>query len=150
MCDSAHATYGCFASALLLVILGAKPCPCIWGGNTVPRRNRRRGFTLVELLIVIILGVLAGTMLLVIGKARETRIESNMGTIQKAAMMYCCDNGESFTDSASDSDPTKKKMGVPSFCLIYRANWPSNFPMSHSVFWVSGRIRRRQQVLCHL
>jgi len=74
--------------------------------------KKRKGFTLVELLIVIIIiGILAGAMLLVAGsgtdKAEATRIVSDLRTIKSAAMMYYADNG-SWTN---DLDNLKSYMG---------------------------------------
>ncbi|MEG1823791.1 MAG: prepilin-type N-terminal cleavage/methylation domain-containing protein [Cloacibacillus sp.] len=59
----------------------------------------RKGFTLVELLIVIIIiGILAGMMMLattgVIAKAEATRIVSNLRTLKSAVIMYQLENGK--------------------------------------------------------
>ncbi len=71
------------------------------------KKRKGRGFTLVELLIVIvIIGILAGSLLLVMGsgtdKANATKIASDLRTIKAAMLMYYADNGSFFkTDNLS-------------------------------------------------
>ena len=62
-------------------------------------KRKSKGFTLVELLIVIvIIGILAGMMMLSTGgataKAEATKILADMRNIKAAAIMYYADNGE--------------------------------------------------------
>ena len=62
------------------------------------KHRRSGGFTLVELLIVImIIGILAGLVLLAMGEARDTatatRIVSDLRTLKAAATMYYVDTG---------------------------------------------------------
>ena len=70
--------------------------------------KKRTGFTLVELLIVIIIiGILAGAMLLVAGsgtdKANATKIVSDMRSIKAAALMKWADTGNWDWTSAANN-----------------------------------------------
>ncbi len=72
--------------------------------------KKRTGFTLVELLIVIIIiGILAGAMLLVAGsgtdKAEATKIVSDLRSMKAASLLYYADHNE-FAGSATDVDWT--------------------------------------------
>jgi len=71
-------------------------------------KRKSKGFTLVELLIVIIIiGILAGMMMLSTGgataKAEATKIVSDMRNIKAAAIMYYADNGEWPLNAQADS-----------------------------------------------
>jgi len=79
--------------------------------------KKRTGFTLVELLIVIIIiGILAGAMLLVAGsgtdKAEATKIVSNLRSLKAAALMYYADNPNATVAAAAGTqiDLLKKYM----------------------------------------
>ena len=77
--------------------------------------KKRTGFTLVELLIVIIIiGILAGAMLLVAGsgtdKAEATKIVSDLRSLKAAALMYYADNPNTTTLGTNDIDKLTKYM----------------------------------------
>lgn len=77
--------------------------------------KKSKGFTLVELLIVIIIiGILAGMMMLATGsatdKANATKIVSNLRNVKAATIMYYADHNEWPAENVqanSSSDITK-------------------------------------------
>ena len=74
----------------------------------IRKYRKSKGFTLVELLIVIIIiGILAGMMMLAAGsatdKAEATKIVANLRNIKAAAIMYYADNDD-WTDAIASLD----------------------------------------------
>jgi general secretion pathway protein G len=67
--------------------------------QTLPARQRRKGFTLIELMVVIVILGIIGTMAFVFlldepDRARWERARTEMGQIQNALNRYHLDHGE--------------------------------------------------------
>ena len=95
------------------------------------RKGARKGFTLVELLIVIIIiGILAGAMMLVAGTSRDSaeasKIISDLRNMKAAALMWISENPsvggtqwEALDDSQANLDQLNKYLDRP---LTYNAH----------------------------
>jgi len=75
------------------------------------RKGARKGFTLVELLIVIIIiGILAGAMMLVAGTSRDaaeaSKIISDLRNMKAAVLMWMADNPTTITKTDWDGKHT--------------------------------------------
>jgi len=96
-------------------------------GDTTPQAHHK-GFTLVEILIVIvIIGILAGSLLMIMGTARDSaeaaRIISEMRTMKSAAVLHKSDYGFwPRWDNANQYTDPQTKVGL----LNYADKLPQN------------------------
>lgn len=82
------------------------------------RNKQRRGFTLVELMVVIVILGIIGTMAFVFvldkpDKARWERARTEMAEIQKALNHYSLENGGEYPDTLEALTTSAFKGGVP-------------------------------------
>jgi len=82
------------------------------------QRNNRRGFTLVELMVVIVILGIIGTMAFVFvldkpDKAKWTKAQTEMGEIQKALNQYSLDHDGDYPDSLDVLKESYFKSGLP-------------------------------------
>ncbi|OPZ36071.1 MAG: Type II secretion system protein G precursor [Synergistetes bacterium ADurb.BinA166] len=101
--------------------------------------KKRSGFTLVELLIVIIIiGILAGAMLLVAGSgtdsAEATKIISDLRSLKSAALLYYADH------PTSSVAPTVTQLGGYMDRTLPGANFAVSPNATSSDTWWVGRI----------
>jgi prepilin-type N-terminal cleavage/methylation domain-containing protein/prepilin-type processing-associated H-X9-DG protein len=121
------------------------------GNGRVPRR--RGGFTLVELLVVIvIIAVLMGLALPVIGRVRETarsaQCVSNLKQLYQASMNYASDNGGSLplpasreTEDPDTGDWSKSATGWVDWHTD--PNYPANTGGNKRTYWYGTAAGRR-------
>jgi len=90
---------------------------------------KRKGFTLVELLIVIvIIGILAGAMMMLMGsstdKAEATKIISDLRTMKGAVLQFYADNS-GYPTAASDLSPyVDKDLSGSDYALVTSGDSP--------------------------
>lgn len=82
------------------------------------QRKNRRGFTLVELMVVIVILGIIGTMAFVFvldkpDKAKWTKAQTEMGEIQKALNQYALEHDSTYPDSLEALTESYFKSGLP-------------------------------------
>ena len=91
--------------------------------------KKQKGFTLVELLIVIvIIGILAGAMMMLMGsstdKAEATKVISDLRTMKGAVLQYYSDNSTYPTDADDLNAYVDKDLSGSDYALVTSVDEP--------------------------